>query len=419
MGCEMLLLDQARSASQIARSRRLILVRTLLLVAAMLLCCQIPHTTSSASAQGLAPFELPDILSASGAVAYSGQDEQQTTKIIEGIVNKTGGIQGHPLKFVYLDDQSNPQVAVQLMSGLISHNAQVVLGPTFTAPCAAVAPLVEKSGPFMYCLTPGFQPARGGYVTSPGTSTPDVDETYLRYMVTKHWTRLAVLTTTDATGQAAVVALQPRLALPEFQSVKLVAMESMNAADISVNAQLQRIKAAQPDMIYFTGSGPPYATTLRGLIDAGMDIPVASSSANMTLALMQQYKEILPKTALFTASRGLAVAATPKGPIHDAQRLLFKSFEAAKIQIDGVNVLPWDPTWILITALRHLGPNATASQVRDYVLNLHGWVGINGVYNFSRDNRGIGSDSVVVYRWDPAKVNFVPASGPGGAAQRK
>ena len=375
-----------------------------------------PTGAAQVLAQGLAPIELPAILSLTGPVAYAGTQSQQTIKIVGDLVNKSGGIKGHPLHITYYDDQSNPQVAVQLINQQNAAHASAVVGPMFTAPCASAAPLVEKAGPVMYCLTPGYQPTRGGYVFSAVTATTDAVETDLRYAMTHHWTRFAVLTTTDATGQAAVQALQPHLALPEFKSMQLVALESMNATDISVGAQLQRIKAARPEILFITGSGPPYGTALRGLIDAGMEnVPVVTSSANMTEASMEQYKDILPKTALFTASRGLAVASTPKGPILDFQRQYFSAFTDAKVKADGVNVNAWDPMWILISALRHIGPNATAAQIHEYIVNLHGWVGINGVYDFSRgDQRGMGSESVVVYRWDPANASFLPASGAGG-----
>jgi branched-chain amino acid transport system substrate-binding protein len=388
---------------------------------AALLCAAIFLTGDrDAAAQTLAPYEISAILSLSGPIAFGGKEQQQTLQIIEGVVNKTGGIQGHPLKITYLDDQSNPQVAVQLTSGLIAKGVPVFLGPIFTASCAAAAPLVEKSGPTMYCLTPGYQPTRGGYVFSPGGSSADQSETYLRFFVAQKWSKLAVLSTTDATGQAFVRGLEFHLSQPEFRSIKLVAMESMQFTDISVGAQVQRIKAAQPDVIFFTGSGPPYGTVLRGLSDAGIDLPVASSTANMTYGSMQQYKDILPKNALFEGSRGLSMEVTPKGPILDAQRLYFSSYAAAGMRSDGVNLTVWDPTWILVGGLRKLGVNATATQMRDYILNLHGWVGVNGVYDFaSGDQRGIEASALVVYKWDPARADFIPISGPGGRALRK
>ena len=58
----------------------------------------------------------------------------------------------------------------------------------------------------------------------------------------------------------------------------------------------------------------------------------------------------------------------------------------------------------------------TAEQVRDYIDNLHGWVGVNGVYDFSgQEQRGIGIEGMVLIRWDASKNEFVPNSRAGGA----
>jgi branched-chain amino acid transport system substrate-binding protein len=392
-----------------------------LLVAVLTLAAFAPFLNGGALAQTAPPYEISAILSLTGPIAFGGKEQQKTLGVIEGVVNKTGGIQGHPLKFTYLDDQSNPQVAVQLTNELIAKHVPFIWGPIFTATCAAAAPIVEKSGPTMYCMTPGYQPGKGSYAFSPGGSSSDQDEALLNYFVQQHWNRVAILTTNDATGQAAVQGFQAHLAEPRFKALSLVALESMGYADITVSAQLGRIKAARPDVIAFTGSGAPYGTMLRGLTDAGMEtVPICSSSANMTFGQMDQYKDILPKTALFTASRGLAMSATPRGPVLDAQRLFNRSFDAAGVKANGVNENVWDPTWILIGAVRKLGVNATSAQVKDYIENLHGWAGVRGVYDFARgDQRGIGADAVVVYRWDGAKTDFVPISGPAGAPLKK
>jgi uncharacterized protein YjlB len=69
----------------------------------------------------------------------------------------------------------------------------------------------------------------------------------------------------------------------------------------------------------------------------------------------------------------------------------------------------------MVSAVQKLGFDAGAAQVRDYVNNLQGWTGINGLYNYhTYPQRGIGIDSVVVLRWDPAKEIGIPLSQPGG-----
>lgn len=48
-------------------------------------------------------------------------------------------------------------------------------------------------------------------------------------------------------------------------------------------------------------------------------------------------------------------------------------------------------------------------------MNLHGWIGINGIYDF-RDGmqRGVGQRALIIDRWDKTKSEFVPVSRPAG-----
>lgn len=57
----------------------------------------------------------------------------------------------------------------------------------------------------------------------------------------------------------------------------------------------------------------------------------------------------------------------------------------------------WDAAYIVIDALRKVGPDATAAQLR-------GWNGINGSYDFAaHPQRGVGGEWIVLQRWDPVK----------------
>ena len=59
--------------------------------------------------------------------------------------------------------------------------------------------------------------------------------------------------------------------------------------------------------------------------------------------------------------------------------------------------LGYDPAMILVDTLRRLPGNASAKDVRDALLDTHGYVGINGVYDFhSGDNRGLGVGNAVL-----------------------
>ena len=142
-------------------------MRRLVIVAMAILIAAVPLGARAAD-----PFEINVIISLTGGGAFLGKDQQVVLTAIEAQVNKAGGIRGRPIKFVIADDQSSPQVGVQLMNQAIARKAQVVLGSTLVAICSAMAPLT-KDGPLLYCLSPGLHPEPGSYAFSSEPSTTD------------------------------------------------------------------------------------------------------------------------------------------------------------------------------------------------------------------------------------------------------
>ena len=57
-----------------------------------------------------------------------------------------------------------------------------------------------------------------------------------------------------------------------------------------------------------------------------------------------------------------------------------------------------------------------AVQLRDYIAQLKGFAGIDGIYDFTREaQRGLNLENAVVTLWDPEKKVWVPVSQPAGA----
>jgi len=195
------------------------------------------------------PFDVNVVLSLTGQGAFLGKQLQQSMQLIEGIANKSGGIGGRPLRFVFSDDQTNPQIDVQLFNDFIGKKAAVVIGPSFTAPCLAAAPLVLPSGPVMYCLSPAVHPTHGTNMFTVSASVVDDVSVFLRYFRLHGLTRIGVITSNDATGQDVVRAVNLAMARPENKTMKLVETDRFGLTDISVAAQMSRLKASNPDAI--------------------------------------------------------------------------------------------------------------------------------------------------------------------------
>jgi|SRR5579883_3597834 branched-chain amino acid transport system substrate-binding protein len=362
------------------------------------------------------PYEINVILSLTGSAAFIGKEEQTSLGIIERLVNQSGGVRGRPIKFAIQDDQSNPQVGVQIANSIIAKHVPVIIGPTFTAVCNAVLPLIRENGPVMYCLSPGIHPVAGGYAFSATVGSGDMALVIARFLRDHHWNRIALISSTDASGQDFERGFDKALALPENKSLQLVAREHFATSDVSVGAQMARIKAADPQAMIGWTAGTGFGTVLRGYHDAGLDIPIIGGNGNMIFAQLSQYAGFIPKELYFPGVLGMSMAQTPKGPVRDRQEIYFKEYAKIHAKPDFPSNAAWDATWLVIDAFKDLGFEATAPQIRDFIRSRRNWVGINGLYTFTDpEQRGIGVMGDAIFRYDPVQQAFIPASKPGGA----
>ena len=145
-----------------------------------------------------APIHIEAIVSQTGSFSFLGARITQALHVLEGAVNAKGGVNGRPIQFDIVDDQTNAIVAVQLVNAAIAQSTQYFLGPISAAACAAVIPLVAKSGPLDYCLSPVMTGPPGGYVFSVGAGTAVNNVVIVRFFHSKGWNRVAILSTTDA-----------------------------------------------------------------------------------------------------------------------------------------------------------------------------------------------------------------------------
>jgi branched-chain amino acid transport system substrate-binding protein len=362
-----------------------------------------------------APYEINTILSLTGSGAFLGKDEADALHIIENSVNRTGGIGGHDVHFTIVDDQSSPQVAVQLFNQILTKKPAVVLGPSLSGACNALYPLAQQ-GPVLYCLSTSFNPPSGGYGFSYGITTAEKIAMNLKYFRLRKLTRIAVLTTTDATGQEGERAVRTALAAPENAGMQLVATENFNGSDISVSAQMSRIKAASPDALVAYVSGTPLGTVLHGASQVGLDVPISVSGSNFNNKQMEQFATILPKAGLYLVIEPFLY---PSVATNDAMKRAATNYvNSTKLpgQTGAAQAMfSWDPANIIVAAVRAVGVNSTPDQLRKYMVGMHGWYGACGEYDFRENPHGLTGKNAVVVRYDTDKSEFRPVSRVGTA----
>jgi len=380
-----------------------------------LLAGGIPQPTRAAD-----PFEINVILPLTGTVAFLGQKEKESLDVIETVVNKTGGIKGRPLKFVYYDDQSNPPVSVQVVNQIVAtKHPPVILGSSFVSTCSATAPLIENTGPVQYCFSPGIYPKAGSYEFSASMATTDLLATTARYYRLRGWKKVAMITSTDASGQDGERQVNGAFGSAENKDMEIVDREHFNTTDISVAAQMAHIKQSGAQAMVAWVSGNALATILHGMQDAGLDIPVTTSTANLLYKQLDGYSAFIGNNVLFPASPGDALSVLPRGGVRDAVATYLNAMKAAGVRPDQGDTLAWDAAQLVVDGYKKYGFDMTAAQLREYLSTLKGWTGINGSYDFaSVPQRGVGSGWVIMVRWDKAKGDWTAVSAPGGAPLR-
>jgi branched-chain amino acid transport system substrate-binding protein len=362
--------------------------------------------------------DIPVILSATGSGAFLGKQEQEALRLEEKSINQSGGIHGKVMRFDIHDDGSNAQTAVQMTTALIAQHPPIILGPALTGTCGAAMPL-GSNGPVMYCFASGVHPAAGSYGFSGGVSTHDQMHVMINFFRLKGWTRLAYISSSDATGQDGDDALKEVLGEAGNKDIKILELAHFNLPDVSVSAQIERIKAAAPQALIAWTTGTPAGTVFRGLVQSGADFPVATNAGNLTYAQMTQFAAFLPKPLFLTAPEWV-VGDDPRialdARVRAKQKEFYAAFAAAGVKPDEGSMLGWDPGTIIVDALKTLPERVTATQLRDYLVHLKDQPGVGGLYDYeATPQRGLSINSIVVTRWDPAGGRWQAVTQPGGA----
>jgi branched-chain amino acid transport system substrate-binding protein len=368
------------------------------------------------------PYDVHVILELTGGGAFIGNSERQAMELAQKTINASGGVAGRGLHFVFHDNQSNPQVSVQLANEVLATHPAVVIGPTLLADCHAMAPLFRNRA-VLICITPSFTPPQGSYLYSSDLSTRSDAIAGIRYLRLKGWKRIAVITSTDATGQDAEKNIAEIAKFPENKDVSIVANVHFNPTDVSVSAQIETIKTANPQALIAYTVGTPLATIFRGLRDAGLDIPVATSPGNEVYREMEQFADFLPKQLYFFTSswpaRGNTRVKLPPEVVAKQQEF-FRVLEDAGLKPDQGSNEGWQPAMLVGSVLRKLGTAATAGQIQDYLQHLKGLAGVSGVYDFEETpQRGLSAKNALVSRWNSATKHWEAVSELGGTPMAK
>jgi branched-chain amino acid transport system substrate-binding protein len=324
-------------------------------------------------------------------------------------------IGGERVRYIILDDASDPSLAVRNARKLVEEEkADVIVGPTgaptalalanvlheLKVPMASGAP-IDVFGERAYWIFSSVQPANTWM-------TPVV-----KHMKDNGAKTVAFIGYNDTWGDQNFGALK---AVGEPGGLTIVANERYARADTSVNPQAIKIVAAHPSVVFVGASGSPGALPLLALNERGYK----GQTYNSPAVFNQQFIQVGGKAAEGT------IAAT--GPIGVAEQLadsnvsrpvaidFIRRYEAenGRASANTFAAFCYDSLLVIAAAapgaLKKAKPGTQEfrAALRDEMRNRKDIVGTNGVFNFREGTPyGVDERSVVLVRIENGKWNLV------------
>lgn len=230
---------------------------------------------ADALAQAKTPYTIGAVLSLSGPVAANGVPTRDGIQLALDQINAAGGIDGHPVRIVFEDDQSKPDQSVILANKLISQDkASILLGASFGSTANAVAAVVDKMKVPQLSATAW---TKADLRLVPYTFYFLVDfeavvDQMLAY-ITKDLKakRVGVLRLNREYGQVASEAL---VKLKDKYGVEIVREERGNDPDTDFTPQLTNIRGAKPEVLISWFANPAGAISIKNARQLGITVPV-------------------------------------------------------------------------------------------------------------------------------------------------
>ena len=225
---------------------------------------------AAAPARAEPDFKVGVVMSLTGGFAGPARDS------MDGMAAwiKVRGLPGRTLKLTTLDDETNGVSASNAFRRLAG-DADIRLIYLFVPSSSALAVKTLASEFKVPIISSGAADTLGvppdPYLFKVAPAVRDFMIRLAQYAQQKGYRRLALLEANDAYGQSEIANM--RKLAPEY-GIDLVAVETLGVEDTNFNAQLTRIRAANPDALYDGATGRAAILSFKQIKQLGLTMPL-------------------------------------------------------------------------------------------------------------------------------------------------
>jgi ABC-type branched-subunit amino acid transport system substrate-binding protein len=288
-------------------------------------------------------------------------------------VNSQGGVYGRKIRFIVGDDHFNPADAVEVVRKLVEQDhVFAIVGGLGDAPHAAVYKYLEENGvPDMF-ISGGLDKWTDPLVRTRFQGNPNygTEEAMIaKYLIANYdGKKLALLIENDEFGENGKAAILEGI---KDSNIQVVAEEKYETTSWDVTAQTQRLKAANPDVI-FAQAVPPQAASLVKAARETMNwnVPIVVTGVVVTDIFIQLAG---PQNAegVVSVVFGKQIYQTDDPGVQRVIQI-YKDFgpggEASNFTLYGEFIAE-----MMVKALQNAGPNLTRDSLIDGAESIRDW----------------------------------------------
>jgi branched-chain amino acid transport system substrate-binding protein len=368
-------------------------------LSAVLVGALLAATVQTATAQ---EYKIGLVSSLTGAGSFIGDPFNKGAKMAVDKANAAGGINGKKIELIVYDSEASADKTLVFVKKLINDDkVAVILGPDFSGTVRASLPTIEEAPIVSLYNTPIVEPKPNSFYFTPWPSEQTGYRVALKSLQARGVKNLAVIATTDLSGQSGLDWVQK---LHAEYGMQLTLVERMEMVDKDVTAQLTKIKAARPDAVFEIGSGAIVAVVCKAYTRLGFTQPLMLSTGAISATFPELLKGITPDTLIFATYNLLVVDTLPdsnvsKKPIMDFLKLYKDTYGKDGDQYGGSG---WDLGNIAINAMRKVGIDRVA--IRDNIQTVRDYPGTMAPITFTPEqHRGTADDAFIMAQFKDGK----------------
>ncbi len=347
-------------------------------------------------------YRIGIAVSATGPASGLGAPEQATFQLLEEQVTAGGGVTGpdgvlHPVEFIYLDNETNPDAAASSMSRLVTEDTvDIVLGGTTSGNSLAMLPIATENETAFVSLA-----SAGSIVRDPesGAVRPwifktvhindNVAELVASYIGARGATSVCYLAENTGYGQDVL-----NTASAAFDAAGLeIAFSDVFEREETEFPQTVSIGSAGCDTVVIGSLMPAAVNANAALLDALPDVEVIHSSGicnggflSLDPTVVEGVTATCPK--LLVPPDSLPDDDPQKGVLSD-YRDAYEAFSGEPVNSFGGHA--WDAGQWALLALSSLEDGLEGAERRSAIRDaleseVDGYVGTGGVFTLSADD---------------------------------